>query len=67
MRNIKYTKELLEDAVAKSFSYSNVVRILGLKQAGGTHTYIANTIKKLEHDFFYGFRTHSTKEDINKS
>lgn len=24
-------------------------------------------IKKLEHDFFYGFRTHSTKEDTNKS
>lgn len=42
----KYTKELLQDAVNNSFSVAGVLRHLGLRQAGGTHTHITNQIRK---------------------
>lgn len=46
----KYTDEQLEEAVANSFSYANVLRCLGLKQAGGTQRHIKNRINKLQLD-----------------
>lgn len=57
----KYTKELLEDAVSKSFSVAGVLRILGLKQAGGTQSHIASRIKQLGID-----TTHFTGKAHNK-
>lgn len=47
---LKYTKEVLEEAVKNSESFVGVVRFLGLKVAGGTQTHIANTIKKMDID-----------------
>lgn len=47
MTRTKYTKDVLEQAVKASFSYAGVLRILGLKQAGGTQTYISQKIKSL--------------------
>jgi hypothetical protein len=41
----KYTKELLEEAVSNSTSVAGVLRWLGLKQAGGTQSYIGKRIK----------------------
>lgn len=41
----KYTKELLTDVVAKSSSVAEVLRRLGLNQAGGTHAHVSRTIK----------------------
>lgn len=45
MSNTKYTKELLQEAVRNSLSFSGVLRHLGLKQAGGTQSHITNMIK----------------------
>ncbi len=42
----KYTKELLEPVVQKSINYSDVVRNLGLKLAGGTVNHIKSRIEK---------------------
>jgi hypothetical protein len=47
---IKYTREILEPAVAESQSFAGVLRYLGLKQAGGTQTYIKERILALELD-----------------
>lgn len=47
---IKYTKELLEDAVLHSTSIAGVLRYLGLKQAGGTQAHIGRKIKEFEID-----------------
>ncbi len=44
---MKYTKEILEEAVANSLSIAGVLRYLGLVQAGGTHAHVSRTIKKL--------------------
>lgn len=46
----KYTKELLADLVAQSYSVAEVLRRLGLHQAGGTHAHISRTIKAFEID-----------------
>jgi hypothetical protein len=46
----KYTKEILQDAVNNSLSYSGVLRYLGLKQAGGTQTHLSRKIKEFEID-----------------
>ena len=46
----KYTKELLEEAVQNSTSVAGVLRYLGLRQAGGTQSYIGRAIKKFEID-----------------
>lgn len=61
MGHIKYTKELLEDAVAKSFSIAGVLRQLGLRQAGGTQSYIGAKLKKLNID-----TSHFTGQGHNK-
>ncbi len=41
---MKYTKELLEPLVRDSLSYSEVIRKLGLKWAGGTQSHIKRRI-----------------------
>lgn len=46
----KYTKELLEEAVKNSISGRDVLRNLGLKQAGGTQAHVSRMIKKFEID-----------------
>ena len=51
MSNIKYTKEILEDAAKNSTSYAGILRYLNLKQAGGTQ---AHLIRKVEE---YGIDT----------
>lgn len=49
-RQLKYTREVLEPAVAASSSIAGVLRYLGLRQNGGAHAHISRTIKKLELD-----------------
>lgn len=68
MKHIKYTKDLLKNAVAQSFSYAGVLRFLGLKQAGGTQTHIINTIQKFEIDtsHFTGKGHNKGKQSNNK-
>lgn len=41
----RYTKELLEPIVKESISFAQVVRKLGLKQAGGTQSHIKSRIQ----------------------
>lgn len=45
MRRTKYTKELLQEAVSASTSMAQVLRYLGLKQAGGTQAHITSRVK----------------------
>lgn len=45
MVKYKYTKEQLQEAVASSQSVMGVMRVLGVKMAGGSHTHISNRIK----------------------
>lgn len=54
--NIKYTKELLEPLVKNSYSLREVIRKLGLKEAGGTYSHIGKLIDKFELDksHFFG-------------
>ena len=44
-RPVKYSPELLAQAVASSTSVAGVLRALGLPQAGGTHAHISRRIK----------------------
>lgn len=68
----KYTKEILEPIVAKSNSYSDVVRNLGLKMAGGTSNHIKNRIKQfgISTDHFdpwaYKYRPSSKKKHADE-
>lgn len=50
MSQTKYTRELLEPLVKESISVAQVLRKLGLKEAGGTHSHISKTIKQYELD-----------------
>ena len=43
----KYTEEKLREAVANSVSYAGVIRYLGMIEAGGNHTHISRTIKRM--------------------
>ena len=43
---IKYSRELLAPLVQESISVAEVIRKLGLKQAGGAHSHISSKIKK---------------------
>lgn len=44
-RAVKYTKELLEEAVQGSTSVAGVLRYFGLRVDGGTHSHISRRIK----------------------
>lgn len=44
---VKYTEEMLREAVAASVSFAAVVRYLGLVETGGNHTHIARRIRAL--------------------
>lgn len=46
----KYTKDVLQEAVAASTSVAGVLRYLGLRQAGGTQAYLAKKIKDFDID-----------------
>ncbi len=50
MSKEKYTKELLQHAAENSLSFAGVLRQLGLKQAGGTQSYITSLVKRHEID-----------------
>lgn len=43
---VKYSRELLEELVQSSLSVAEVIRKLGLKQAGGNHSHITRRIVK---------------------
>lgn len=57
----KYSKEILESVVKESKSYANVLRILNIKQAGGSHSYISRKIKNYDID-----TSHFTGQGWNK-
>ena len=57
----KYSKDILQDAVNTSESVYDVMRKLGLRLAGGTHTHISKRIKELEID-----TSHFTRSGHNK-
>ena len=46
----KYTREYLEGIVKDSFCVSDVIRKLGLKEAGGNHSYLNKKIRECEID-----------------
>lgn len=47
---MKYTKEILQQAVSNSVSVAGVVKYLGLKLAGGTQSHISRLIDRFEID-----------------
>ena len=49
-KHIKYTRELLESLIKESTSIAQVIRKLGLREAGGTHSHISRKIKEYEID-----------------
>ena len=68
MSNIKYTKELLQDAVDNSKSYAGVLRCLKLRQAGGTQSWLTKKIKRYDIDtsHFTGSRWNKGKTNLPK-
>lgn len=61
MKRNKYTKEVLEELVKKSYSVSQIMRYLGLSLSGSNHWYISKKIKTYEID-----TSHFTRKFINK-
>lgn len=47
---MRYTREVLTDAVARSRSVYDVLRVLGLRLAGGTHAHVSRRIKEFDLD-----------------
>lgn len=47
---MKYTKEILENAVKDSISVAGVLSILGMKKNGSNHSHITKRIKSLKLD-----------------
>lgn len=57
--------EMLEKAVKENISIMGVMRTLGIKMAGGSHTHISRKIKKLGIDttHFHGIRANARHYD----
>lgn len=68
MAYIKHTKEILEIAVAESFSLANVINKLGLRQGGGTQSHIKRRIEEfgIDTSHFFGQSHYRDKESIHK-
>ncbi len=65
MTYTKYTKALLENAVKNSKSVSDVMRYLGLKQAGGTHFHLSKKIKNYGIDTSHFFQKYKGNSGPN--
>lgn len=65
---MKYTKELLQEAALASHSVSGVVRFLGLKAAGGTHSHMSKRLKdhNIDTSHFTGRVHNKGKTALNK-
>ena len=50
MAYVKYTREMLSEAVAASISMAGVLRHLGVRQTGGAHAHLRRRITKLDLD-----------------
>lgn len=68
MSRRKYTKEILQEAVDKSFSVMEVLDCLGLARAGGSHSHISSMIRKhgIDTSHFLGKRYNTGKPPVNK-
>ena len=68
MGKIKYTKEILKEAVKNSKTISGVLRYFSLKQSGGSHYHISKLIKKYEinTDHFLGQGSTKGKPSLNR-
>ena len=64
MARRQYTRELLEPIVAESYSIAEVLRRLGLRQAGGNQAHIARRIRAfgLDTSHFLGGRRNRGRE-----
>ena len=64
MSKIKYTKEILEPIVKESISVAEVIRKLGLREAGGTHCHVTRKIEQFNIDksHFLGQRANLGKK-----
>lgn len=62
---MKYTKETLEPIVKKSYNYTDVVRNLGLKLAGGSMNHIKSRIIKFNISTDHFVRVSSMKGKIS--
>lgn len=51
MANIKYTKELIQEAVSRSFTWTETCKQLGIKAATGSQTNLVNRAKIFGIDF----------------
>ena len=59
--NVKYSKEILQEAVSKSYSVAEVLRYVGCSGTGGNHSHMTRRIKS------YGLDTsHFTGRSHNK-
>ncbi|MEV6299640.1 HNH endonuclease signature motif containing protein [Actinoplanes sp. NPDC051861] len=47
MTRVKYTAEVLAAAAAQAQSIAGVLRVLGLRQSGGSHAHISRRLKRL--------------------
>ncbi len=65
---MRYNKDILEPIVKKSYSISEVLRNLNLKQCGGNHTHISGIIKKygIDTEHFLGQKWNRGKISYNK-
>ena len=48
--NVKYTKELLETIVKESFTVAEIMRRLGLRESGGSHSHLSRKLKEYKID-----------------
>lgn len=66
MSRIKYTKEILAEAVEKSLSVAQVIRLLGLREAGGTYCHIKRKLEyyNIDTSHFLGVRTNSGSSHV---
>jgi len=67
MSETKYTRELLEPLIKKHISLSDVLRELGVRLNGGSHSHICRVVKKLGIDtshFKYGASVEKVRERI---
>lgn len=58
MNSVKYTKEILEEACANSKSVSEVMRLLGIRETGGSHSHITRRIRHFNIDTSHFVKNH---------
>lgn len=67
MANVRYTKEMIQEAANRSFTWAETCRQLGIKPSTGSQSHLNKRAQKLNIDFSHFYSKSEASSKLNRS